>query len=236
MKRKDFKLYHVTNFEFLPSIKKNGLGARNPIKENNLLEILKYLFELCELRIPNEKIVEEYRVVTQIMINQSNQIVQNPFTSKYIKPNFLHGDLYLNSSEERAINFAVRTKYGSEILTRVLFYMKVLDLHEIHYDFHEFNCKIHLKSLSLRKPKLALIKFNYFDDLKLEIVENDKKTDLNKKFLDVKYFNENIMEKSFSFQLQFKTSDIIPTSKLKLYEIRLYNVPNEEFDYTLIKI
>jgi hypothetical protein len=236
MKRKNFKLYHITNIEFLPSIREHGLGARDPIKDNNLLEILKYFYDLCEIKIPNDQTVASHRAVTQIIIKQSNEFITNPFTSANIKPNFLHRNLYLSSLEDKAITFALCTRYGSEVLTRVLTYINVLDHYKIRYEIERFKSDLDLESLSQKKPKLVLIKFDYFEGLNLEIEECDNKTELEEKFLNIMYFNEKIEDKIFASQLQFKTSEIIPSSKLTFYELRLYNVPNEEIDYSLINM
>jgi len=106
MKTLDFPLYHGTSSLFIDSIKEKGLGAVNIVKEYNLINTLKDVFDYAT-KINVVDWQQEY-FVPKIINQESNN------------SNWQHGQVYLSSSENKAISYAKSNKYGSEILSNII--------------------------------------------------------------------------------------------------------------------
>lgn len=104
-----FPLYHGTSSFFLNSILDNGLGGRNPVDEyrvvdfaNALLPIVKPIFEKVDFLAGRHTSFEA-------MASQSSGGM-----------NFQHGDTYVIGNEEKAVRYALRNRFGSEIFSKTL--------------------------------------------------------------------------------------------------------------------
>lgn len=116
-------LYHGTSTIFLDSIKKNGLGGINPIKEFKIIEALRLLLNFADKYFfaspdwPYEKI--EYNA----MLNQEVGHM-----------NFRHGSSYLTPARHTAEHYATGQQFGSEIISKTIFLMEKLEKAGYHPD------------------------------------------------------------------------------------------------------
>lgn len=99
-------LYHGTNSLFLPSIRAHGLGGRNIVKEWRVLDLYKEVIECCrKCSHPTlaRKATEDWSV--QAVIGQWRQF-----------GNWRHGPAYVAADKRKAISYAFRSAYGSELI------------------------------------------------------------------------------------------------------------------------
>ena len=109
-------LYHGTSTLFLDSIVSNGLGGINPVKDWNLLELSKEVYDLSVEHLQGTQLFQVSSLAFKLMTEQKNS---GSF-------NFQHGDTYLSASKITAANYAISKRYGSEILTYTIDFLKEL--------------------------------------------------------------------------------------------------------------
>lgn len=231
----EFNLYHVTNGIFVNSIKKYGLGGIDPLKKFNLWSLLEELYSKSEKEIPNHPIIESYKEITNLMINQQNFKVKNPLNGKLEKHNFSHGELYLNANEQRAALFAKYHIHGSEILNRILTYLSVFEMEKIKFNYQNICQDLDLKSLMINKPNTYLIRFKTYDGLKFELEDRDDKEELDSILKDDIKLKGRIDNPNFNSRLQLKTKDVIDVKRLRFFHLKLNPEPDEILDYALIE-
>ena len=115
-------LYHGTSTLFLDSIIKNGLGGINPAIEWKVLELTQEVYKLSELHLKETHLFQVSSNSFKQMAKQSN----NGF-------NFQHGDTYLSPARSTAARYAMSKRYGSELLTYTIDFLKELISLDIHY-------------------------------------------------------------------------------------------------------
>ena len=104
-----FPLYHGTSTYFLESIKMNGLGGRNLIKDLKAIEFLKDLEKLCDINLSTiEK--WQYGLKYPISLITSQRVVHGG--------NFQNGSVYLTPSIYTATRYS-KNKFGSEVLSEI---------------------------------------------------------------------------------------------------------------------
>ena len=109
--RLTFPLYHATSHLFRESILQHGLGGHDPIKELNVLDLLRKLIDY-------EKLNPIADGLWFYLENMAQQIVTSG-------ANWQHGQVYLTSSRLKAQNYSGH-KYGSELITETLnLYLKL---------------------------------------------------------------------------------------------------------------
>ena len=112
-----FPLYHGTSSLFVDSIRKLGLGARNPLAEYGVVHFLESISRICEELFADDDEWIARRVCVQPMVNQ--EITAGGF-------NFQHGDSYLTPSRSSAVGYALSNPFGSEIISQAFFlYSKI---------------------------------------------------------------------------------------------------------------
>lgn len=167
----NFTYFHGTSSLFLKSIKENGLGTINPTFNNHTLELLKFLYGICE-----NKLIDccEYdlltREVTLAMIRQTTLISNNNGVEK--KMYLRHGNIYVSLSEIKAVIHSVLNEFGSEIIQQCSKLYNLLLRHNINFEIpNEIN---YYKIEQIDKNTLfpILIKIKNIDDNNL-LKEND---------------------------------------------------------------
>jgi hypothetical protein len=123
-------LFHGTSTIFLESIIENGLGGRNPIKDLNIFDLAKEVYNLSENFLKDTKLYEVSHFSLGQMVKQTSESM-----------NFQHGDTYLSPSQKTAIKYVIgdpytrltnkKLHYGSELLTYTLNFMMEIIKKEI---------------------------------------------------------------------------------------------------------
>jgi hypothetical protein len=111
----EFPLYHGTSTIFLESIKKHGLGGRDPIKEWRVLECARLLLPIAEAHAEHSEVITNHIGTARKMVSQVNDGM-----------NFQHGQVYLSPAELTAVHYATSKKKGSELISRVVLFIEEL--------------------------------------------------------------------------------------------------------------
>jgi hypothetical protein len=119
MEKLDFSLYHATSTLFIDSIKQNGLGAHNPVKELKLLELLKKIQVLMEEKLHNN----EERAIALLSLRR----ITEQGSSESV--NYQHGQTYLTPSRWQAGMYA--RNYGCEALDAVYEMTDILKKYDV---------------------------------------------------------------------------------------------------------
>jgi hypothetical protein len=101
-------LYHGTSSLFLTSIREQGLGGVNPIKQFQVREFFAEIFKRCDTALAGDKEWEACKFVAEYLRDQ----VSNGDSS-----NYQHGDTYLSPSRASAVGYALTNKFGSELIS-----------------------------------------------------------------------------------------------------------------------
>lgn len=116
-----FDLYHGTSSLFLEGILKDGLGGANPISEWNVLALAREIYPLIQVHLQGVADVREDKIASfGRMCGQASE-----------GWNFQHGDTYVSASRDTAACYAIRTKYGSELVTYTLYFLEMLLKYEV---------------------------------------------------------------------------------------------------------
>jgi hypothetical protein len=97
-------LYHGTSTLFLASIRKYGLGGRNPIEKLRALEFYAMLAWLCELHLREDTSWGISRILARDILRRTTRT-----------GNWRYGGVYLTPCRHRAVTHACA--YGSELIT-----------------------------------------------------------------------------------------------------------------------
>lgn len=180
------EFYHCTSDVFLESIKKYGLGKVNPSYDLNLLELLEYVYKIANEKLPNNETLKNLEFSTQLMINQEIKKVDKEIY-KVDTLNFKHDGLFLSLGHLAAISHSYYHKYGSEILSRIIQIIKLLDNNSVDISIPKEIDKLNILILKDKAPKPIFIKiknldynylFNHLDipmGFTMSIIENDLK-------------------------------------------------------------
>jgi hypothetical protein len=221
-------LYHGTSTLFLDSIIKNGLGGVNPVKELNLIELSKEVFNLCETHLKGTDFPGFGLASFKAMTEQTNPG----------KLNWQHGDTYLAAALKKAAGYAINKQYGSELLTYTIFFLKELLRLKIDYVTDDL-AKKYKKVFKLIhiNPAPVLIQVN--NVLKSALLD-EKGENPQSHFNDINEdLNMEIKFQEMGFQAyNFRLISPIPLTNLKLYLIHVnnYNQFKHEFTQYEIKI
>jgi hypothetical protein len=230
-----FKYFHGTSTIFLDSIKKHGLGTINPNIELRNLDLLKFLFNLCEIHIPHNSRHQELRNTSLAMVNQGIAKVMDEFGNT-MNLHYRHDGIYVSLSRIRAATYSVLNKYGSEILERCIQLYQLLQNEgvdvEIPSEIDLFNFRQYLDTES--KPIMIEVRGVLDEDVEKE----DGKT--AKEALDFLRREIPKMSQKEEFEFlqycNFKLLKPIPAEQLRFYEIEYEGWPGKNFEITLCKI
>ncbi len=142
MKKLPFPLYHGTSTLFTDSIKANGLGGNDIIKELRVLNFLSELETLADTTLTNN---ENWIYSPKYSISQ--------ITSQ--KTGFQHGQVYLSPSRHTAGRYSQRT-FGSEAISSVFEVVDILRSNNIQISndlLNRFQAIMHLETVE-KKPIL----------------------------------------------------------------------------------
>jgi len=109
-KTKDLVFYHGTNTVFIDYIENYGLGGFDIVKESKAVELLSKLDRIAE-----HNHSEKYMDAGRGMLRMSVSAILLQVSGDHI--NWQHGDVYITPSLNRAINYAVKNTFGSELFT-----------------------------------------------------------------------------------------------------------------------
>jgi len=108
-------LYHGTSTLFLPGILEFGLGGKNPLAELKIYEFVREIDPLVEEFLKDTDTYNAAAAVWPAMVQQRSASM-----------NYAHGDTYLTPAESTAIRYAASERYGSELLTHALDFLRLL--------------------------------------------------------------------------------------------------------------
>ena len=111
-------LYHGTSTLFIDGIRSKGLGGANPIADWKVLECARELYPVVEkyLGVTEDwhPKIDGFRMMVEQLQGHSN---------------FQHGDTYVSPALSTAARYAISNRYGSELLTYTLEFMRDLQIH-----------------------------------------------------------------------------------------------------------
>ena len=228
--------YHCTSDIFTKSILKNGLGKINPVFDYKLLELLSHLFKISEKNLIDKERFENLRFTTELMINQEIKFVdKEEFNTDVL--NFKHDGVFLTLGDRAAIAHSHYTKYGSEILNRIMQIQRLLIENNIATNIPKELNPLEIEKLINYEPKPIFIKVKNIDSRFL----------LNSRDIPMFGAIEKIKEKlkttseevSFSYKQTtvFKYIKPIERKDFDVYELDYEGHPvDEDFEYYLSEI
>ena len=177
-------LYHGTNSFFLPGIKANGLGAKNPLIEMDTYGCFEILYKKLEeaykeLTDPKEK--EKWYPAVRMGEAFYKQTVTRG------NMNFRHGQTYLTAYKYRAKGYA----QGSEHLRQLFIINDFLYIEKVLKDYKEVISQFQLINDYWNKPVtpvVVTVKKNILDDNSLNTESGDPSTP------DIKLITERLEE------------------------------------------
>lgn len=227
--------YHCTSDIFLKSILKNGLGKINPNFDLKLLELLGFLFEIAKNKM-NDENFESLAFSTELMINQEIKYVDKEVYGVEVL-NFKHDGVFLTLGDRAAITHSHHTKYGSEILTRVMLILNQLREKGIEVSIPDELNLIDVESLLNHKPKPIFIKVLAIDDTYL-YNQHDRPLVGTMRFIEEKLKTTSDKVKfAFNNTSVYKYIKPIAIQDIEVYSLEYDGHPvDDDFEYYLTKI
>lgn len=220
-------LYHGTSTLFLDSIIQNGIAAKDPVREWKILRLAEEIYPFCEKYLTDNHLFVKSGKVFFSMVNQ--ECNTNGF-------NFQHGNTYISFSQVTAVNYAIRKKYGSELLTYTLeFLYELLQLDILEIKNTLYQKYMHLYHLLEMRPSPLLIKISNVNINSLKTEQNKDVTIQLETLANIYQDNTNV----FEMMSQQKNFRLISGTNLKDIEVFLINVKNANIyfpEYSLHKI
>jgi hypothetical protein len=227
--------FHCTSDVFLKSILKNGLGKINPNIDYKLLSLLSYLFEIAKKELPKDKI-ESLLFTTQLMVNQEIKYVDKKIYGVEVL-NFKHDGVFLTLGDRAAITHSHHTKYGSEILTRIIQILTLIQKEGIEFNIPDELNLIELEQIVKHKPKPIFIKVQNINDYYL-YNQHDKHLFGTMRFIEekLKITSENVKFR-FNNTSVFKYVRPIPPNDIEVYYLDYDGHPtDDDFEYYLERV
>lgn len=229
----NFTYYHGTSSLFLNSILNEGLGTVNPNIKHRNLDLLKFLYKLCEQHILGyEKYSPLIRDTTLAMVKQTSLIIQIDGEKRAL--NFKHEGVYVSLSEIRAVIHTVKNTLGSEILQRCLLLYNFLVENSINLEIPKELNYYNIETLASQKLSPILLKITSIPDSNL-VQENDYDAGefLNVLRTHLPLFSEKDRFEQFQY-MNFRIINPIKSTFIKPYIIHYTGMPGtEEFSYSL---
>lgn len=205
------KLYHGTSTLFLDSILKKGLAGTNPIDDWKVLNLGLEIYTLCEKHLYGDNSFLNKKATFKEMIDQSNK---GSF-------NFQHGQTYITPSKQTAIRYAINNEYGSEFLSRVIFFLKKLlelEINLVTNDLYKKYPKIY--GLLEARPSPVLIEIN--DVRKSDLLnEHGSEPESNFNLLEEYKSETSIMFDLLTQQINFRLINSVAPKELKSWMINV---------------
>ena len=150
MSKLTFPLFHGTSTLFLDSIRKNGLGAINPVEQYGALEFLNALYPICKKELSEDSQWQIEGFLLESIIDQ--KISKGGF-------NWRHGNAYVSPECSKAVNHALYNEYGSEALTMAIRWYERLLHQKPKFDFPE----------EITSSQLLELRGHYFEPIIVEV-------------------------------------------------------------------
>src|ERR1051326_432016 len=99
-------LFHGTSAMFESSLRRFGLGGKDPIREMRVLDLYKEVVALCERHLPEDNVWKLHSIYTDDIVAEET-----------LHGNWRYGGVYMTPSKGRAVNHARNYRYGSELLS-----------------------------------------------------------------------------------------------------------------------
>lgn len=201
-------LYHGTSTVFLESILKNGLGGLNPVKEWNLINLSKEVFRLSEIHLKE----------TELFLRSSYSFKKMTEQSKAGSFNWQHGDTYLSPSKQTASSYAINKKYGSELLSYTLEFLKELiklkldEIKKLQYEYRKV-----FSLLNINPAPLLIEVSNIPTSILVDEKGEDPQSNLNEVTELLKM--ENSIRELYLQQTNFRLTKPIKKPNLKVWLI-----------------
>ena len=216
MRKLEFPLYHGTSTIFLDSILRHGLGAFNPLIDLKVLPLLEYIYPLWNKAFESDSNRQAAKFCIEWILGQ---VVTEGGA------NFRHGGTYLTPSKKSAVSYALKNRFGSELLSYTLnLYQDLVSCKpEISQDpkLKEFPSIYFLESKAL--PILIEIQGIEIDRLRSETGEG-----VEKNIESIRNYSEigiNLEDEILNFN--FELIQAVSPKILKVYEIIL--IAEDEF-------
>lgn len=229
----NFQYYHGTSDLFLDSIVHNGLGGINVNFENRHLATLQFLHELAEKHLTKDKRYLKLRDTTKAMAIQG--ILEIDQKGRKERLNFRHDGTYIALSEVRAISYACNNKYGSEIVTRAISLMALLEQYGVDYNNTALAIE-QFQDFRKRTPRPIIVKILAVDEERLD-KEDGKSAKEALTWLRTVYHTLTDKQKFEFFQYcNFKLLDPVPIENLEFFDVNYQGkLGNPDFKYELKK-
>ncbi|MDQ3192171.1 MAG: hypothetical protein M3Q58_11320 [Bacteroidota bacterium] len=219
-------LFHGTSTLFLKGIIEKGLGGINPVVDWNLIELSKEVFELSKIHLKDSELFIISSLSLKAMSEQTN----------YGAFNFQHGNSYLSPSQQTAINYAVKQKYGSEILSYIIIFLEELLKLDIAYVKNDLSRKFsNVFKLMKLSPSPILIQIKNIPTSSLQ-TEHGEDPSLN--FVQIQNFqmkSEHLFD-ILSQQTNFRLINTIPKNDLIFWLIDITEFNGFSPDYKLYEL
>ncbi|WP_298152221.1 hypothetical protein [Flavobacterium sp.] len=227
--------YHCTSDIFLDSILENGLGKINPNFDLKLLDLLNFVFEIAKIEM-NDETFESLAFSTELMINQEIKYVDKSIYGVDVL-NFKHDGVFLSLGDRAAITHSHHTKYGSEILTRVMLIVNQLRQKGVRVCIPAELNQIDVESLLLHKPKPIFIKVLAVDD-KYLYNQHDRPLAGTMRFIEEKLKTTSDKVKfAFNNTSVYKYIKPILVKNIEVYYLDYDGHPiDDDFEYYLTRI
>ena len=231
----EHNFYHGTSSFFLRSINKYGLGGINPNEEWKLFDLLKYLYELSELKLQNNKKYLEIRDTTRAMAFQKPLLIKKGVNAG--THNFNHKNIYLSYGILRAIVYAINNEYGSEILTRIIALYRLLINEKINVMIPAHLNTINIEKIERERFFPILIGIDNVDS---EFLLTEYGEPADKCLSTIYNLKKTLNEASFFERVQlynFRLLEVIPKYRLNYYRV-LYTgkIGSPNFTYNIVKL
>lgn len=205
-------LFHTTTDFYLPLISKLGLGGINPNKMFGIYDYLISITPLCEKYLLNDRRYLNIQISNDRMVRQTSNRNMS----------FRHDKICLATDASTAIRYCTN-KFGSELLTRVIFLSDLLTEAGYEKEIDKSKLKIDLNFVK-RLPHRKIILM--IDDIKIEEIETESGENAKDKldeFETIKNSDTELYE-TLQQQLNFRLLKPISIDRIKVAEVDKFNV------------
>ncbi|MFV8334733.1 hypothetical protein ACNQF7_01460 [Flavobacterium sp. RSP29] len=232
----EFRYFHGTSRIFLNSIIEFGLGGINPNFKYKNLELLQFLTKEAEKNLLENVKYHEIRKAVLAMSEQTFSDILLPNGEKFIT-NYKHDGIYVGVTKGRALTYACRNKYGSEILEHCILLYEIFKEIDQNYKLPtELNLFEIEKYIEIEhKPILIEITTVNDDEVETENGENGPKY-LNHLRKIIPTLNRLELDIQMSYS-NFKLLNPIFLDRMKFYEVEFEGkIGESDFEFTMTEI
>lgn len=205
-------LYHGTSTLFAEQICREGLGARNPVKDWNVLACLRGMVGVAENVLAEDDDWLSHAYATRGMVAQA----VGPDRSL----NLRHGGTYLTVSRRRAINYALDNPLGSELLSRAAWLRdKLRMVDEAALGGIESCEQVHQFADVAYEPVLVVAEYVRFKELRSESGESAEEVLDQVRLMIGEGLGLKFVQEELDASLAFEHLAVVPIDQLKMFTI-----------------